>query len=524
MIPVIGVYYFRNYLRYQTSGIMKLFTAEQLKKWDAYTIKHTPISSAELMEKASSLCEEHLVKLIKSREINQVKVFCGSGDNGGDGYVIARRLVMHGYMVSVYHVETSSRTSIDNERNYFRLLHESGVHVQELTAGSKLPVITEHDLVIDALLGIGLNKPVEGALEELIKHINNSKAYIVAIDVPTGLPVDIHVSFEVKADAVIKASETLTFQIPKSFFLLPDAYQYTGEFTVLDIGLLKDFQDEEECAVNYITPQLLADWKRVRPKFSNKGSFGHLLIAAGSLGKMGAAVLSSKAALRCGCGLLTVHLPAHGNVIMQTALPEAMTSMDNHADEISMLPEVTNFHAIAIGPGMGTSSITSNAFLNWLPTVDKPIVLDADALNMIAGALKEGKEVIFPKYTVITPHPKEFDRLVGGSLSSIDRLHKQLSFAVQHNITIVLKGAHTSVATPEGKLYFNSTGNPLLATAGSGDVLTGMIASLLAQGYSTQHAAIIAVFTHGKCADVCQQQGRKTMIASDIIDRIPEVL
>ena len=503
---------------------MKLFTAEQLKKWDAYTIKHAPTSSAELMEKASSLCEEHLVKLIKSREINQIKIFCGSGDNGGDGYVIARRLVMHGYMVSVYHVETSSRTSIDNERNYFRLLHESGVHVQELTSGSKLPVITEQDLVVDALLGIGLNKPVEGVLEELIRHINNSTAYVVSIDVPTGLPIDIHVGFEVKTEAVIKASETLTFQIPKPFFLLPDAYQYTGEFTVLDIGLISDFQDEEECAVYYITPELLADWKRVRPKFSNKGTFGHLLIAAGSSGKMGAAILASKAALRTGCGLLTVHLPSSGNAIIQTALPEAMTSKDNNEMEISELPSIAAYHALAIGPGMGTSAATSTAFLNWLPSVDKPIVLDADALNIIAVALKDEKEVSFPPHTIITPHPKEFDRLVGGSSSSIDRLHKQLSFAVKYNITIVLKGAHTTVATPEGKLYFNSTGNPLLATAGSGDVLTGMIASLLAQGYSTQQAAIMGVFTHGKCADLCQQQGRKTMIASDIIERIPEVL
>lgn len=503
---------------------MKIFSAKQIKKWDEFTIKNTPITSAELMEKAATECEEQLLALIKERDINQIRIFCGSGDNGGDGYVIARKLAMQGLGVSVYTIETSHKTSNDNERNFFRLVHEVAIHPQLIANKAALPRIYKHDLVIDAILGIGLNKPTDGLLAELIEHINQSQAYVVAIDVPTGLPVDIDVTVDLTQQSIIKANQTLTFQTPKPFFLIADSYPYTGEFKVLDIGLLPEFTAEEDCFTNIITSEMVQIHRKPRPKFSHKGTFGHALIIAGSYGKMGAAVLATKAALRTGCGLATAFVPKCGIDILQTSVPEAMVLTDVNEKYITEIPKVDDaFKAVAIGPGITTHTLTVQALLAWLPSVNIPIVLDADALNCIGEAIQKGATVTFPEHCVLTPHPKEFDRIVGDCASSIERLHKQRDFALKNNVTVVVKGAHTSIATPSGELYFNSTGNPMLATAGSGDVLTGIIVSLLAQGYTTTEAAIGGVYVHGKCADFWAENGNNTMLATDIIGMLSHI-
>lgn len=503
---------------------MKLYTAEQIHKWDQYTIKNARISSVDLMEKAVLRCEEFILNFIQKNRINTVKIFCGSGNNGGDGYALARRLALAGQMVVVYHVESKRITSNENQTNYFRLIHESNIQPKLIKSTNDFPKLEKNDLVIDALLGIGGTHPLDELLDGLIKHINNSVAKVLAIDVPSGLPADINEPVDLDNLTIIKANETLTFQIPKTFFLLADAYPYTGSFNIIDIGLLPDFEYDENSSVYYITEELIKQTPFNRPKFSNKGTFGHLLIISGSYGKIGAAVLASQGALRTGCGLVTTHVPSSGNVILQTAIPEAIVSIDDNERVISKIPFDENYTAIAVGPGIGTDTKTAEALLTWLPTVTKPIVIDADALNIIGNAIQNGQDISFPENCIITPHPKEFDRMIGTCKYSINRLHKQIEFATKYNITIILKGAHTSIAMPNGELYFNSSGNPLLATAGSGDVLSGIISSLLAQGYNTSDAAKIGVYLHGKCADVFLSKGKKTMLASDIISMIPELL
>ena len=503
---------------------MKLFTAAQIKKWDEYTIKNQPITSSELMERAGNVCTNRIVELIKEKEISQVKVICGSGNNGGDGYVIARKLFMQGILVSVYAIASDRKTTIDNERNYFRIIHETGMHVHAISNESQLPTITENDLVVDAILGLGLTNEIQGIHATVINHINNSKGYVVAIDIPSGLPADLISTPSVLPAVIVRANTTLTFQIPKQFFLLADAFPYTGNFEVLDIGLLHDFQDEEPCDVHYITPENTLKSIKKRHKFSNKGTYGHLLLIAGSYGKMGAAVLSAKGAMRAGCGLLTAYIPSAGNVIMQTALPEAMVESNNDDKLFTTFPDLLLADAIAIGPGMGTNQLTNIALMSWLSKVNKPIVIDADGLNIIAENIQQGQAITFPPETVITPHPKEFDRLAGVSTSVIERVQKQVAFAKKYQVTVLLKGAHTSIATPQGEVYFNSTGNPVLATAGSGDVLTGIIGSFLAQGYSPLESALLGAYLHGACGDKWLELGNKTMLASDIAALLPTII
>lgn len=503
---------------------MKLYTSAQIKKWDQYTIKNQPITSSELMERAGNACTNRIVALLNEKGISQVKVICGSGDNGGDGYVIARKLFMQGYLVSVYTIASERKTSINNERNYFRIIHETGLHIHTISHESQLPNIMENDLVVDAILGLGLQGEIAGIYAAVINHINACKGFVVSVDIPSGLPADLASTPVVLSTVIVRADLTLTFQIPKQFFLLADAFPYTGIFEVLDIGLLQDFQEEEPCDVHYITSEHTLRSIKIRHKYSNKGNYGHLLLIAGSYGKMGAAVLSAKGAMRAGCGLLTAYIPSSGNNIMQTSLPEAMVEPNNDEKLFTTFPDILQANAIAVGPGMGTNQLTNEALISWLAHVNKPIVIDADGLNIIAENIQRGQTITFPPETVITPHPKEFDRLAGASSSVIERVNKQLAFAQKYQITVLLKGAHTSIATPQGELYFNSTGNPVLATAGSGDVLTGIIGSFLAQGYSPLEAAILGAYLHGACGDKWLELGNKTMLASDITALLPAII
>jgi hydroxyethylthiazole kinase-like uncharacterized protein yjeF len=504
---------------------MKLLTAKQIKNWDAYTIMHEPISSIDLMERAASLCTERIESLLHQKPglFQSVYVFCGPGNNGGDGLVIARRLALADKQVKVFLLKTGSRTA-DFETNLKRLSKETSVSVSEIETEQQIPNIEPNAIVIDAIFGSGLNRAPENMTALVIDRINESDAYVVAIDISSGLPSEVYDIEDIRNRSIVEAELTLTFQLPKQSFLHAECFPFTGEVEVLDIGLLPEFSANAVSNKYYINAELIRSFYKPRSKFSHKGTFGHALMVAGSYGKLGAALLTSKAALRAGCGLLTSFIPKVGFTVLQTGLPEAMVQTDDELYEIRNFPDTTLYHAVGVGPGLGTNPYTEKAFAKWLPGLHLPVVLDADALNICAALMSNDPHFKFQLYTVITPHPKEFDRLAGHSNNSFERQQKQVAFAKQYKIVVVLKGAHTCIALPDGTLYFNSSGNPALATAGSGDVLTGIITSLLAQQYTTAQAAVMGVYLHGICADLWVQRGKQTMIAGDIVEMIPEAL
>lgn len=505
---------------------MKLLTAQQIKEWDRFTIQHEPVSSIELMERAAETCIEPILKIFHSLQAKHVVVFCGKGNNGGDGLAIARLLHSKQIPVSVFMLDESAKSSDDFKINYERLMKEKQVKLQAISTKTAFPEFHSSDiLVIDALFGTGVESRLRGLSAELVQYINTLHLPIVAIDLPSGLPASADPSFLEADTAIIKANHTITFQVPKLSFFHTEFADCVGEFMVTDIGLDAAFAQQADSAFFYTTINTVQSLLKQRPKFAHKGVFGHLLTVGGSFGKMGAIELTSKAALRTGCGLVTAYLPKAGYTIMQTALPECMVETDDELLEIRHFPDhMEAYQATCIGPGMGTHPQTFQGLKKWLSRIQIPCILDADALNGIAIMLKqEDVDFKFPSDCVITPHPKEFDRLAGTSKHSMERLERQILFAQKHQVVVVLKGAHTSVALPDGRVFFNASGNVALATAGSGDVLSGIIGSLLAQGYNPTEAALLGVFLHGYCGDRIAEK-RKTLIASDIIEMIPLAL
>ncbi len=372
-------------------------------------------------------------------------------------------------------------------------------------------------MVVDALFGSGLTRPVKGFPGEIIKLINTSSALKIAIDIPSGLFAD---TTSKSADGeIIRADYTLSFQFPKLALLLPENDAFVGSWHLLDIGLHPDFIKKVSVRNFYSTRQEASFILNPRKKFSHKGTYGHALLIAGSYGKMGAAVLAAHAALRAGVGLLHVHIPKVGYSIMQTTLPEAMLSIDRYDNYFSDIPELAMYNAIGVGPGLGTQHQSQMALKLLIQQFKLPMVFDADALNILA----ENKTwlAFLPHYSILTPHPKEFERLAGKWNDDFERLEKQREFAKKFQLVVILKGAHTSICTPRGDCYFNSTGNPGMATAGSGDVLTGVLTSLLAQDYGPVEAAILGVFLHGLAGDVATRKlGEEAMIAGDIVKNL----
>lgn len=502
---------------------MKVLSAAQLKEWDHYTILNKPINAIQLMEHAATVCYNKINEIWthNADKWNRIDVFCGTGNNGGDGLAIARLLFNNHIPVRVFVVKTSSKTSSAFDTSLTRLKSETNVQPVYLSTNQPLPDLTNDVLVVDALLGIGLNYPIEGFVAIVVKQINQSKANVISIDVPSGLPVDIDNLSWVNEGAVVHAWCTLTFQATKATFLIADTFVYVGNFEILPIGLMPIYLQSITTTFYYTTHHDAVQLLEKRIKFSHKGIYGHALLVAGSFGKIGAAILASKAALRAGCGLLTAYLPKVGYTIMQTSLPEAMVQTDDELYEIRNFPNTNLYQAVGVGPGIGTHLLTQKAFINWIQSIENPVVIDADGLNMIAAHLNAGNAFRFPQKCIITPHPKEFDRLVGFCTSAAHRLKQQILFAQKHKVVVVLKGAHTSIALPNGEVYFNSSGNSMLATAGSGDVLLGVILSFLAQGYSLKRAAILGVFVHGLCADNIKSYDKATIIASDIVEELP---
>lgn len=491
--------------------MMKILPIDKIREADAYTIKNEPIESIDLMERAALACYEWLRPFLKKN--TKVKIVCGPGNNGGDGLAIARMLAEDEINVAVWILNFTDKRSADFKVNQERLYRIGSVDIIEISDVAKLPEIEDEVVIVDAIFGSGLSKPIKGFVAELIEKINASSAVCVAIDIPSGLNADDNT----KDAIIIKANYTLSFEFPKYAFFFAENHEYVGDWHVLPIGLHGGFVEEIDVK-NYLTTALTAvDLIKERSKFSHKGNYGHALLIAGSNAKMGAAVLASKACLRSGVGLLTTHISFKGNHILQTAVPEAMLSLDRFENYISEVPELATYNAIGVGPGIGMEEQSHNAIKVLIQNAKVPLVFDADALNILAEN-KTWFGFLQPN-AIITPHPKEFDRIAGSSDNDFDRLQLALDFAVKYQVIVVLKGAHTAVCSPQGNCYFNSTGNPGMATGGSGDVLTGVILGLLAQSYSALDACILAVFIHGLAGDLAlKKRGHEALIAGDIID------
>jgi NAD(P)H-hydrate epimerase len=496
----------------QVNGkIMKIFTSSDIREIDTATIRLEPVTPGGLMERAASVACQKIKEYIAPE--SSVTVFAGPGNNGGDGLVIARLLDEAHYPVRVYIVETGSTHSNDFRLNADRLAR-SGTSPFILTDPSLFPTIGRDEVIIDAIFGTGLGKPPSGIAAETIRRINLTGANVISIDVPSGLYCEDNT--EVCRDTIIKASLTLTFQFPKLSFMFAGNNDFTGRWEVLDIGLHQETIQKKPTRYHYILREDVTPLLRRRRKFDHKGTYGHALIIAGSYGRAGAATLAAGAALRSGAGLVTVHTPLTAVLPLQAALPEAMVSPDQGTEFITSAPDMEKYDAAGIGPGMGTDPDSCRALKTILESAQIPLVLDADALNIIAQDRRMLK--LIPKQTILTPHPGEFRRLTGKDLNDYQLLEMQIAFAEEYNCIVLLKGAHTSVAMPDGRVFFNSTGNPGMATGGSGDVLTGILTALLAQGYDPVQAAIAGVYLHGAAGDVALRvHSEEALIAGDIL-------
>jgi ADP-dependent NAD(P)H-hydrate dehydratase / NAD(P)H-hydrate epimerase len=488
--------------------MLKILNTKQIKELDAYTIEHEPIASIDLMERACRAFVDWFIQYIEPQK--KIGIVCGTGNNGGDGLGIARILKDWNYPVKVWVVRGLVPESEDFKKNLQRI--SGSVEIADIKSEIESTLFGDNDVLIDAIFGSGLSRPTEGLYAHVINAMNETNALRVAVDIPSGLSADLPSPGE-----IVRAHYTVTFQLPKLAFFFPESYAYTGEWIIVDIGLSKQFIRKSESSIHFVR---LKDARRIlkpRGKFDHKGNYGHALLVAGSHGKMGAAVLASRAALRAGLGLLTVRIPKCGYSIIQTSVPEAMADVDHHENFFSNSIPADGYTTVGIGPGLGQDPLTVKAFILLLEKFQKPMVIDADALNILSAHREFLKHV--PPNSILTPHPKEFERLAGGSANSFERIEKQKELSARLQSFVVLKGAFTSISTPEGLVYFNSTGNPGMATGGSGDVLTGILTGLLAQNYSSREAAILGTFLHGLAGDIaCNEKGVDSIIASDVID------
>ena len=496
---------------------MKIFPTSAIRQLDAYTIEHEPIDSLALMERAANALAKEIMSQWPDKEDTRFVIFAGPGNNGGDALAGARLLSEQGYKPVVYLFNTTGSLSADCEANRDLLTIADGVEFYEVTKQFAPPQISEDDVIIDGLFGSGLNRPLTGGFASLVRFINAVEATVVSIDIPSGLMGEDNTSNVM--ENVVHADYTLTFQFPKLAFLFAENEQYVGAWKVLDIGL-----DKEGIRQTY-TPFELGDSRKmryqlkIRSRFAHKGDFGRALLVAGQQGMAGASVLAARACLRSGVGLLTVHVPLCNNTIVQTSVPEAMTSLDYNEFCFAEAPDLAPYQAIGVGPGLGQAECTQQALYSLLTHSDVPMVLDADALNLIGENHTYLRRL--PKGSIITPHPGEMDRLVGKCHNSYERLSKAMNLAQTCGLYIILKGAYTAVLSPDGSCWFNVTGNPGMATGGCGDVLTGVILALLAQGYDADTASKLGVCVHGLAGDLAaRDKGEIALTASDVVDNL----
>jgi len=509
---------------------MKIFTTSLVRQLDQYTIGHEPIASIDLMERAADALYEKYLSTFSYQ--NPICIFAGPGNNGGDALALAKMLLHTSLEVKVVLVHTG-KLSNDCETNRQRLLEKYPDSLLELTSAFIVPEITNDTIIVDGLFGSGLSRPLTDIYADAVKWINDRGCTVMSIDIPSGLhceknlplaPPDerIGINCGEQEIAIIKADFTFSFQFPKLAFLFPENAEFVGNWEVLDISIHPEAIASAYTNFFYLTKADIAPILKKRPRFSHKGTFGHALIVAGSNGMGGASVLSSKAALRSGAGLVTVHGPECNRTIVQSAVPEVIFQTDVNRHFSTKIPSSSDsFNSIAIGPGIGVEEQTVRMLIHFLKSTHKPCILDADALNII-GQHRNLLEII-PQNSILTPHPKEFERMFGTFTNSYDRAIAARDAALKLRIFIILKGAYTIIATPDCKLYFNSTGNSGMATAGSGDVLTGILAGLLAQGYTPEETAKLGVFVHGYAGDLAlKTESEESLIAGDIICNLGE--
>lgn len=489
--------------------MIPVYSADQVRAWDAYTINNEPISSLNLMERAASRLTQALFADFPDQ--SDFSIFCGTGNNGGDGLVIARLLHQAGKQVQVLIFQTGTSGSSDFTQNLHRLQETGFEQLQWISNHDSFPIqLQKHPVLVDALFGTGLNRPPEGLLLELIQYLNQLPLTRVAVDLPSGMKAN---QPNDKA-TIIHAHRTYTFQCLKPAQLFGEGAEACGKLIVLPIELAASYINEVVPSLFLSEPADFCALVRKRPQFSHKGTFGHALLIAGNAAMPGAALLSAEAVLRSGAGLLTVHAPEAVLQGLSIRLPEAIHQRDRSSECFSTFSgNLLRYSSAGIGPGLGQDQRTYHALLTLLPQLQVPLVLDADALNLL-----NKHHSLIPKHTVLTPHPKEFDRLFGSCDSPLQRVYKALELAQKHQWIIVLKDHHTLIACPNGTGYLNCSGHSGMATGGTGDVLTGIITGLLAQGYPSETAARLGVYLHGRAADLAlQEQSQESLIASDLL-------
>ena len=497
---------------------MKIFTRAQIQELDKYTIEHEPIKSIDLMERAARA----ITKAIAERwdQLVPVVVFAGPGNNGGDALAVARLLTGRGYDVQTYLFNITGHLSADCTENKNRLVDKKGQPLlTEVTQEFDPPRLEEGMLVIDGLFGSGLNKPLAGGFASLVKYINASPAEVVSIDMPSGLMTEDN-TYNVSAN-IIRATLTLTLQQQKLSFLFAETQQYIGQLQVLDIQLSPEGIEKTEAFYTIMEEQQMARMLKPRNPFAHKGQMGHALMVAGSYGMAGAAILATQACLRAGAGKVTVHTPRRNMTIMQTAVPEAVIQADRDENAFTEGIPTEDFQAMGIGPGLGTADQTSISVIAQIRRASCPVVADADALNILANRHAWMQQL--PKGIILTPHPKEMDRMEGKCIDSYERLSKARELAERLQGYVILKGHNTAVCMPDGHIVFCPTGNAGMATAGSGDVLCGIITSLLSRGYERQEACMLGVYLHGLAGDLAARElGEESLIASDLVKYLPK--
>lgn len=498
---------------------MKIFTSAQIHELDKYTIQHEPIKSIDLMERAAKAITETVMR----RWSNQtpIVVFAGPGNNGGDALAVSRMLATQGYDVKVYLFNISGRLSDDCAANRQRVIDCKRIKAfMEVTTKFDPPTLQAGDLVIDGLFGSGINKPLAGGFAALVRYINQCPARVVSIDMPSGLMTEDN-SFNVRSN-IIKADLTLTLHGKKLSMFLADCQEFLGEIQVLDIRLSDEYVKKTDALYTLLEESDIRPRILHRDDFAHKGSMGNALLVAGSYGMSGAAVLAARACLRAGAGKVTVHTPRKNYGIMQVSVPEAVLQMDHEETYFSEAVDSDNFDALGIGPGLGQLENTAIAFIAQLKRTQCPIVADADALNILANHRAWIPQL--PKDIILTPHPKEFDRLSSvASNGSYERLQRAKDMAQNLHAYIILKGHYSALCLPDGHVVLNPTGNSGMATAGSGDVLTGIITGLLARGYQRRDACEVGMYLHGLAGDLAAKDlGKESLVASDIIRYLPK--
>ena len=511
---------------------MRILTAAQMREADRFTIEDIGIPSLVLMENAGRQVVAAMESAYEEQLAGRVAVLCGRGNNGGDGFVVARTLLQRGIDTAVFvvgalgDVRGDARTNLD-------ILGRLGVTVVEIGDEQSWELhfseISQCTLIVDAIFGTGLKSPVTGMLETVIADINASDVPIVSIDLPSGLSAD---TPHLIGDC-INASMTVTLAVPKLPLVQLPGEAYAGDVVIADIGIPYEvIEGLDGKHIELLTPEQLRELVEPRAADSHKGDFGRVTVVAGSRGKTGAAHLAAMGALRSGAGLVTVATPAACLPIIASMAPEFMTEPLGHpgdasvtAGSVDSVLELTQ-DVIACGPGLGRGAEVSEFVRRLVERATVPLVLDADALTVLAddpGRLigKEERDVI------ITPHPGEMARLIGASIEEVqaNRIEVASDFATTHRVYVVLKGHRTVVATPDGRVYINPTGNPGMATGGTGDVLTGMIAAWLAQLLDAEAACRLAVFLHGAAGDLAEaEEGQAAMTATDLLAHLGDAL